>query len=547
MINNIFSLTKVFIKTSLNNTSNKQNKKKSSTIIKYFLLSLLIVYIVGIISYFSHTVIDGLKALNQENLFVVYIFVAITFLVLITSIISSINVNYFSKDNLSVLPLPLKPLEVLAAKMNTLLAYEYIESLLIGLPSLIVFGIKTNQDFIYYILAIIVLLLIPVAPYILGSFIIMLIMSFTKGIKNKNIVQVITMIISIAFASSISFFSSRMSTSEDMTLALYKANGLAEIMKKYFFTINLGTEALIDRNIISLLLLFVISIALYLLIVLFGQKLYYRGMLGSLFSSSGISNKKLDERNAYKSQGLFTSYVLKEMRTYIRKPTYLVQLVLPCIFLPALMFFLMYFSLTSQNGVDIMFALNSLYLMEEFNRIVYSIILMVIFFTTMYSFVSIVAISKDGNDASFMKYVPVPFANQIIYKIIPDIIMTSISYVVTMALLFFLFKIPVKYIIYSLIVFIPYALCHASLILFDIHKPKLNWTNELQVVKNNFKMFYAVGASLLAIGLTALLCFYFKLEMIMITLILSMVFLLVSIIFLFIIYKKDIKLANNIS
>ena len=150
MINNIFSLTKVFIKTSLNNTSNKQNKKKSSTIIKYFLLSLLIVYIVGIISYFSHTVIDGLKALNQENLFVVYIFVAITFLVLITSIISSINVNYFSKDNLSVLPLPLKPLEVLAAKMNTLLAYEYIESLLIGLPSLIVFGIKTNQDFILY-------------------------------------------------------------------------------------------------------------------------------------------------------------------------------------------------------------------------------------------------------------------------------------------------------------------------------------------------------------------------------------------------------------
>ena len=544
MLNNILNLTKVFLKSGLNQGSNT-NKKKNN-FLKYILYAFLLIYLFGAIGLFSYFLVDTLLSINQENVFVGYVLTAIIFFTLFTIILSGINIYYFSNDNLSILPLPVKPLEVLASKMNTLLVYAYFESFLLGLPSLIIFGVKTHQDFFYYLLMLIILLVLPIVPLVLGSLLIMILMSFTKGIKNKNIVQIITMSLSIIFGLSVSIISSTTSTEEDTLLLITKANGLTEIVKKYFFTIGLGIDTLIDKNLISLILLILLSVALYILVVLFGQKLYYRGMLGSLFSSSGITNKKLDETKAFKSNGLFTSYVLKELRTYIRKPIYLIQLVFPCIILPIFMIIMFYFGMSKGLGDELKPVLDNIYMNDEFNRIIFTIALLLIFFNTMYSFISTVAISKDGKDAAFMKYIPVPFSNQIIYKMIPDIVLVLINYILVIIMGRLLINLPLKFILLSALVIIPFSFVHGALIIVDIRKPKLTWTNEMQVVKNNLRMFYSLVLDFIFMGLLALLGFYFKLDMILIALIMSLVFCFLSIVFIILIYKKDIKLASNI-
>ena len=123
---------------------------------------------------------------------------------------------------------------------------------------------------------------------------------------------------------------------------------------------------------LSLCLLIVVSAAAYVLVCVFGQKPYYRGMLGSLYSSSGVSDRKIDEKSAYRSRGLPFSYVMKEIRVYLRRPTFFVQLILPCLIIPAFMMGITYFSVFSQVGSELMEGLQQIYAEKAFGGYVYS-------------------------------------------------------------------------------------------------------------------------------------------------------------------------------
>ena len=44
----------------------------------------------------------------------------------------------------------------------------------------------------------------------------------------------------------------------------------------------------------------------------------------------------------------------------------------------------------------------------------------------MFVYISATAISRDGQNAVFMKYIPVPLMKQIDYKVVPNIVMTTL-------------------------------------------------------------------------------------------------------------------------
>ncbi|MBQ1533619.1 MAG: hypothetical protein IIZ64_02245, partial [Erysipelotrichaceae bacterium] len=328
MIKNIINLTKVFLISAFNRGGNRKRKNGIGRIVLY---GLLFAYLVGVFGFLSYEILSGLIVLKQEEAFIGYILMAIITLVLFTTIISTMNVLYFSSDNRFVLPLPFKPLEVLSAKLNTLLIYVYMEEAMLGLIPMIMYGIMTKQNIIYYLLLIPVLAAVPVVPLLIAAMIVICVMALTKGIRNKSLVQTITMIVSIVFSLIISMFSSSMSSNEDITAMMNTAGSLVEIYKKAFPTMPMAVNALTRHNVLSLCLLIVVSVFAYALVCVLGQKPYYRGMLGSLYSSSGVSDRKIDENSAYRSRVLPFSYVMKEIRVYLRRPTFFIQLILPCL------------------------------------------------------------------------------------------------------------------------------------------------------------------------------------------------------------------------
>jgi ABC-2 type transport system permease protein len=542
MWKNSFNLTKIFLISSFG----KGGSKKKNGTGKILLYGLLFAYLIGVFAFLSYEILTGLMALEQQESFIGFVLMAIITLVLFTTVISTMNVLYFSKDNRFILPLPLRPVEVLSAKINTLLAYVYLEEMMLGLAPLLMYGILTKQSILYYPLMILVLLLLPMVPLLIVAFIVICIMALTGGIRNKSLVQLVTMTLSILFSLIVSMLSSSMSSGEDVMALMDTAGSLVEIYKKAFPTMPMAIETLTGFSFQSLILLAAVSLIFYLLVCVFAQKLYYRGMLGSLYSSSGVSNKKLDEQNAYRSKGLFFSYVMKELRVYLRKPVFFVQLILPCLILPAFTIGITYFSIVSQlDRQTIMEGLSQIYASRQYDFYIFAIVAIAAMFLSMYSFISTVAVSKDGHDAYAMKYLPVPFHKQLIFKMIPDIVMCLFSYLVVGLMAMILFRLPLRYLLLSLPVAVLYSILHGFLILSDVRKPKLEWTNEMQIVKKNLRMILGMAFSLLNMGMVAVIAFIFQVGLYPMVTLLIALYLITDLLLYRYICRKGIALAEG--
>ena len=123
------------------------------------------------------------------------------------------------------------------------------------------------------------------------------------------------------------------------------------------------------------------------------------------------------------------------------------------------------------------------------------LILGVIQILFMMSPASLTAISREGKNAMFMKYIPISFYKQFIYKGIPQVFINTISVIVVLGIIHY--AIPSIEMMYIFMVFILAMLLNIinsySMLIVDLLKPKLDWDTEYAVLKqNNNKIFQYV-------------------------------------------------------
>lgn len=513
MLNRVIALTKLYIKNSMFSTLKTNNGKKGKRIGFFILYCFLFLYLGAIAGFLSYSIIDILKPIKQTAVFISMILTANLFMTFIETIISSMNILYFTKDNEHILPLPVKAAEIVSSKINCLLIYSYISELFLGIVPFVVYGVMTNASIRFYIFSFIILIILPIFPVILASLLVMILMSFTKAVKNKSLLQVLGIILVMVFSFSISFFANNSELEEAQLLAmLFKANGLVDMFRGFFPTLGLAIDALCKTkfidSFIALVLLLASNIAIYLAFILLSQKLYFKGVVGTLFSSSGSTNKKLNTKKAYKSSGVAMSYIAKEFKTLFRNATFLTQCVLPSVLVPVLISVVSYFSFANglEKGGVSMNMIYSVIQSPESATVVFVVVNSIASFYAMYCYTGITAISRDGQSALFMKYIPLSFAWQCIYKAVPNFVFLLFSEIFVIALCI-LMKVPMMIIILSLIMYVLFAIIHSLISVYlDLRKPKLTWANEYQVVKNNMRILWisAVALANMLVGLLPL-------------------------------------------
>lgn len=283
----ISSLTKVFLKNSFQNTQTASNKK-SSKIANLVLYIFVFIYLGAIMGFVSYNMISGLVQIHQEEIFLGLFFLAIAAFIVFQGIFSCINVFYFSKDIEFVLPLPVSAKEILISKFNAILLTEYILESIIGVVPLIIYGILTSAGILYYFMSAIFLLLFPILPLLLVSIIVTIIMSFAKLTKKRDsfqlIATIIVVVIAIIFSTATS--STEEITDEQMVQNLLQANGMVTMVEDYFITLRPSINALTATSIIPALIetlkVGAITLVSYIIFILIGQKLYFKGAIGNL-------------------------------------------------------------------------------------------------------------------------------------------------------------------------------------------------------------------------------------------------------------------------
>jgi ABC-2 type transport system permease protein len=548
-----FLLTKIFLKSSVQKITEQNGisdvRKKSKAQITLYVL--LFAYLIGVMWFLSTKMINVLKEIEAQAVFIDLVFMMVFFLNILQAVFSSINLLYFSKDTDSILTLPLKPYQIILARTNVMLILEIAVNMLIGLVPLVIYGIKLNCNALYYISVVIGLILLPVLPVIIISLISMVIMSFSKITKNKNKFQLFTTLIMlalvVAFSIAITKIDSETMTDEQMAQTLTSAGGFTQMLKTYFPTFGFLSDSVHSNNILTILLETVktvlVTFAGVIIYLLCAQKLYFKGLIGSLYS--GEKTKKGKIKINAKSGKLGFTYVLKELKILVRNPVYLVQCVLPALIFP-LLFIGLIFILPEEETSGIT---NALSMMLEFNKplILMGLVAAMQFFA-MFIYVSITAISREGKNATFIKYIPVPLYKQYIYKIIPNILMNIFSTVIVLGIVRYLLPIPITDLI---IVFAVSILMNISLstlcLIMDLKRPKLQWNTEYAVVKQNMNLVFPMIFGTINIGIIIFVNTTLKMYSAYIQLaIITLIYILLNIFVYIYLYKKQYELAKKI-
>ncbi len=503
----VIKLTKIFLKNSFSNMDARMgiSTKSKSKILIY---GILFLYFAGLIIFLGYNLLDGLIAIHQETVFVGMILFMIFGLAIIQTIFSSINILYFTKDSEYLLPLPLKPYQIILARTNVMLIAEYVIIFLIGFIPLVMYGILTGAGIVYYITTILAVVLIPILPVLLISMLVMFIMSFARLTKNRNRFQLFATLLVLAIIIALSISTSGMKqdlTNEEMAQMVVQANGMIELVKGYIPTIDYLMEALTTNSlftaIVEVLKTLGITIIGFIVYMLIAQKIYFKGLVGNLFGGGASNTNKKINQKEYKNSKLYKSYVGKEFKNMARNPVFLMQCLIPAILIPIIMVIITYTGISS-DGMGFEQINQMVGQMPTNTFMIACIILGIIQFFTMFIYIAITAVSRDGENAVFMKYIPVTLYKQYIYKIIPNIIMYMVSIAITLGIAEYILHLPIITLILLFVVStIMGVLQSIVMIIIDLKRPKLNWDSEYAVAKQNLNLIFPMLFSMLNIGI----------------------------------------------
>ncbi len=509
-------LTKILLKSSFNKNSNKNGLEVG----KLILYIIVYGYIMGIFSYVAYMAISQLIPFKQEILFVGLCFAGVIGFGIIHTLFTSLNLLFFSKDIENLLPLPISPIKIIMAKFNCLIVAQYFIILAVLVPVLVVYGILLKCNIIFYLISGVVSLLIPIVPVLLSSLLIIIVMKFTKIIKNKEAVQYISVFCTIILIILIQIFSSSIGNQEvsDAELAelLISQSDAINNSSKILFTLKPALNTVLNYNNLeglkALAILSTETLLIYFVICSFVSRTYIKTVT-KISSLGNKKSKKLDISKDFERNKLWNSYLKKEFRILVRNPIFFMQCVLPSIIFPFI-FSLPIFIAVKDADPNIMKIYTEFLLSDINTSIGIAVFLVIILMLYMFNFIALTAISREGKDSVFMKQIPIPLYKQILYKILPGIILNIFPIVYVMIVAKIIIKdLSIDMILFSsIIAMLCNILNNYLMILIDLKNPKLNWTTEYAVVKQNFNMIFQFIIVVIQGGIVIAICSYFNIQ-----------------------------------
>ena len=268
---NYLSLVKVFIR-SLSMTKPSTKKQMIVTKILLALVSLFIILPFVVVSgLFIYTVTNSLVEYNYETIGLEFMCILLCVFTFIFSFNVILNELYFTGDIENLLPLPLKPREIVGAKIASIFCAESLVQLLVIFFSVIGFFFALGLSFKNFLLGIIGMITLPMIPIIYCSIISLLIMSFTRFIKNKETIRKVGLVFVLAVLMLFVYF---LGALQNFDLELYIegfVNGdqtFLHVMRGILPQINLFIDILVTGSIRSLLIYILFNIVF--IVVLLG-------------------------------------------------------------------------------------------------------------------------------------------------------------------------------------------------------------------------------------------------------------------------------------
>lgn len=418
---------------------------------------------------------------------------------MIFSVMVLFNVLFFSSDLDHLLPLPVKPGELVAAKFVNAYIAESVMEFMVLFSGFVGYFIAAGFKPVSALTALVGVAMLPILPLVYCGIFALLCMAFLSRIKLFRNVDAMTGLVTVIFLGLflLSFIQMDSININNYIDGLMNHNNMfTAIMGKIFFTVPVFLKALETNNIAYSLLFILLNAVMAGLLFFLGSKLYLRGVY--LVSSVGKAEKKEDVVSdaAYAKKSIRKAYFLKECKILYRTPAYRKYCVMVNIIWPVLAVALFVLPATKNFMTSFEKLLSKGFVASDL--IVLLLVLIISFFATAMNSIASTSFTREGDHFSFIKYAPVSYRTQIGIKAGVSLVYSGITVAVTIIVLCICMHINVPSAIYFIVIgFLSVVCCTYIGLWLDATHPKLNWEDEYGALRGNLNAFFNMAIAIL--------------------------------------------------
>ena len=490
----IFSLIKATLSEGMNLF--RVNTKKKTTFSRVGVPILLTFLLMFLMFSYSIMIMDQLHPVNMDFVLLAMFVFLTSILTIIEGIYKAGNLIFNCKDDNLLLSLPIKRSTVVFIRIFKFYLFELMYNSVFLVPSMIVYAIFVHPSISYYVVSIIAILVFPIVPILISCLLGTVITYLASKFKGKNIAQtIITMIVLLG----IMYFS----YNSDNLLGNLAQNAASvnSFITKVYFPAGMYIELVTNFNYLILLEFIAIHIVLFALIVLIIGRVYFR--INSGFKS--VKTRKSNGTYKIKTSTPIGALIKKELKRFVNSTVFitnagfgLVLFLIGCILL-----------VVKYDGfVESIMVAGPVVSMDLIANYLPIIFFGFLCFTCFMTSITSSMISLEGRTFNILKSLPIKPYKVVQAKVLTALIVMLPCLLVGDLMIFIKFHFDIINIFLLLIASVTLAFVAETMgIIINLRYPKMDATNDTEVVKQSLSSSISVFGGMGAIGLTAFLLY----------------------------------------
>jgi ABC-2 type transport system permease protein len=443
----------------------------------------------------------ALKPLGQERALLTLGVLGGQFFILLFGLYYVISAFYFSRDLEFLIPMPLKPFEVMASKFAVILVNEYLTVLVIVVPVLAGYGVLARGGLPYWTNAVLVYLFLPVIPLAVVSILVVILMRLINLSRKKDALILIGSILLIVFGIGIQFVLGRPAhgkpDTQAMTAFFTSPDSLLNVIGKRFPPSIWATKAIAGgfsaTGLLNLALFVGTSVLLFAGILVLSERLFYRGLVGLGEVSArrrALSAAQMSQRISSGRHPVRAIFA-REWRLMNRTPIFLLNGVLVVVIVPVV-FVLM----ASTGGRGDNTAI--LKMMTAANPV--TVILAAALFMTVCGSLNGTAsstFSREGGQFWISRVIPVSPRDQVTAKFLHSYLISVLGTVTASVVAVVILHLKPAYLAAAVALALAAGVLLVAVgMMIDLARPLLDWTNPQKAIKQNLNVLFALFADI---------------------------------------------------
>ncbi|MCR4402152.1 MAG: hypothetical protein NUW12_05115 [Firmicutes bacterium] len=441
-------------------------------------------------------------------------------IVLILGFVLVIAVFYFSNDLPILIPLPLRPAEVIASKFAVILANEYVSLAVFVVPVFVAYGVRAAASAVPYVVScILVFLAIPLVPLVFAAVPAILLMR-VAGLSRRR--DTLAMIGGFLFMVAVVVLQllvqlqapGRGEEAEFLAKVLATAEGLVDVVGARFPPSIWATKALALAGTaqgLSNLAVFLVAGALgFGILLAIGERVFYQGVLKGF--EVGVAGGRVRRAARWRARAIASrspvvSLAVAEMKVFTRTPVFVLNGFAGFVMLPVAFVVMS----VARNDPEVAGFWNALLAAPGSTAIGTLVIAGHFFVLAALSSIPFSAFSREGKRNIWIpRSLPVSGRTVALGKAAGAEVMIAIGALPGVAVLEYLVRLPFP----SVLVGIALGLLSSFLlcvfgVLFDMWRPMLSWTDQQKAIKSNLNVLAGMlmgVAVIFVIGLAVRFC-----------------------------------------